>query len=92
LGIPLDRLPTRFRRQEEIPADLPTHHAQAITEVLATTETTSSASSNEDDSNWAGADFSGFDDLGDLRRFIGACNYLFDNSDSDDGGNELTWP
>jgi hypothetical protein len=26
----------------DIPADLPTHHTQAITEVLATTETTSS--------------------------------------------------
>jgi hypothetical protein len=35
----------------EISADLPTHHAQAIAEVLATTETTSSTSSDEDDSS-----------------------------------------
>jgi hypothetical protein len=35
----------------EIPTDLTTHHAQAITEVLATTETASSTSSDEDDGN-----------------------------------------
>jgi hypothetical protein len=71
----------------EILADLPTHHAQVITEVLATTEIASSASSNEDDSSWAGADFSGLDDPGALRRFIGTCDYLLD-----DGGYKLTWP
>jgi hypothetical protein len=35
----------------EIPADLPTHHAQAIVEVLVTTETASSTNSDEDDSS-----------------------------------------
>jgi hypothetical protein len=35
----------------EIPADLLTYHAQAITEALATTETTSNTSSDEDDSS-----------------------------------------
>jgi hypothetical protein len=35
----------------EIPADLLTHHAQAITEVLATTKIASSTSSDEDDSS-----------------------------------------
>jgi hypothetical protein len=69
-----------------------THHAQAIAEVLATTGIASSANSNEDDSNWAGADFSGLDDPGALRRFIGTCDYLFDDGDSDDGSYELTWP
>jgi hypothetical protein len=52
---------------------------QAIAEVLVTIETTSSTSSDEDDSNWVGADFSGRD-------------YLLDGGDSDDGGYELTWP
>jgi hypothetical protein len=76
----------------EVLADLPTHHAQAITEVLATAETASSTSSDEDDSSWAGADFSGLNDLGALRHFIGVCDYLLDNGDSDDDGYELTWP
>jgi hypothetical protein len=76
----------------EIPADLLAYHAQAITEVLTTTETTSSASSDEDDSSWTGADFSGLDDPGALYRFIGVCDYLLDNGDSDDDGYELTWP
>jgi hypothetical protein len=76
----------------EIPADLPTHYAQAIVEVLATTETASSTSSDEDDNSWAGADFFGLNDPGALRRFIGVCDYLLDNSDSDDDGYELTWP
>jgi hypothetical protein len=74
----------------EILADLLTHHAQAITEVLATTETASSTSSNKDDSRWAGADFYGLDDPGALRRFIGVCDYLLDNGDSDNDGYELT--
>jgi hypothetical protein len=42
----------------EIPTDLPTHHAQAIVEVLTNTETASSTDSNEDDDSWADADFS----------------------------------
>jgi hypothetical protein len=58
----------------EIPADLPTHHAQAIMEVLVTIETTSSTSSDEDESSWAGVDFSGLDDQEALRRFIGICD------------------
>jgi hypothetical protein len=40
----------------KIPVDLPSHQAQAIIEILATTETTSSTSSDEDDSSWAGTD------------------------------------
>jgi hypothetical protein len=76
----------------EILADLPTHHAQAITEVLATTEIASSTSSDEDDSSWAGVDFFGLNDPRALRRFIGVCDYLLDNGDSDDDGYELTWP
>jgi hypothetical protein len=35
----------------EIPIDLLTHHAQAIVEVLVTTKTTSSTSSDKDDSS-----------------------------------------
>jgi hypothetical protein len=35
----------------EISIDLPTHHAQAITEVLTTTEIASSTSSDKDDSS-----------------------------------------
>jgi hypothetical protein len=50
----------------EIPVDLSTHHAQAIVDVLATTETTSSTSSDEDDGSWASADFFGLDDPGAL--------------------------
>jgi hypothetical protein len=76
----------------EIPTDLPTHHAQAITEILVTTNTASSTSSGEDDINWANADFSEINDPGALRRFIGVCDYLLDNGDSDDDGYELTWP
>jgi hypothetical protein len=76
----------------EIPVDLPTHHAQAIAEVLATTEIASSTSSDEDDNSWASADFSGLGDPGALRCFIGICDYLLDDGDSDDGGYELTWP
>jgi hypothetical protein len=67
----------------EILADLLTHHAQAITEVLTTTETASSTSSAEDDSSWAGADFSGLNNPRALRRFIAVCDYLLDNDDSD---------
>jgi hypothetical protein len=52
-----------------------------------TTETASSSSSNEDDGNWAGADYFGLDDPGVLRHFVGICDYLLD-----DGGYELTWP
>jgi hypothetical protein len=76
----------------EIPADLPTHHAQAIAEVLVTTEIASNIGSDQDDSSWASADFSGLNDLGALRRFIDVCDYLIDNGDSDDDDYELTWP
>jgi hypothetical protein len=72
--------------------DLPTHHAQAITKVLATTEAASSTSFDEDDGSWAGADFSGLDDPGALRHFVDICDYLLDGGDSDDSGYELTWP
>jgi hypothetical protein len=53
-----------------------------------TTETASSTSSDEDDSGWANADFSGLDDSGALHCFISVCDYLLDNDD----GYELTWP
>jgi hypothetical protein len=56
--------------------DLSTHHAQAITEVLATTETASSTSSDEDDNSWAGTNFSTLNDPGALYRFISIYNYL----------------
>jgi hypothetical protein len=76
----------------EIPADLSTHHAQPITEVLRTTEIASSTSSDEDESSWVGADFSRLDDSGALCRFVGICDYLLDNGDSNDDGYELMWP
>jgi hypothetical protein len=72
----------------EIPTNLPTHHAQAIMKVLIA----SSTSSNEDNSSWASTDFSRLDDPGALCHFIGVCDYLLDNGDSDDDGYELTWP
>jgi hypothetical protein len=61
-------------------------------EVLASTETTFSTSFDEDDGSWAGADFSGLDDPGALRRFVGVYDYLLDGGDSDNGGYEDTWP
>jgi hypothetical protein len=76
----------------EILTDIPTHHAQAIAGVLATTETTSSTSSDEDDGSWVSADFSRLDNSGALRHFVSICDYLLDDGDSDDGGYELTWP
>jgi hypothetical protein len=57
-----------------------------------TTETASTTRSDEDDGSWAGADFSGLDDPKALRRFVGICDYLLDDGDSDDGSYELTWP
>jgi hypothetical protein len=72
--------------------DLQTHHAQAIAEVLATTEMASSTSSDEDDGSWADADFSRLDDPGALRHFIVICDYLLDGGDSNDDGYELTCP
>jgi hypothetical protein len=71
--------------------DLSSHHTQAITEVLATTETASITSSDEDDGSWASVDFSRLDDPGALCCFIGVYNYLLDGGNSDDGGYELTW-
>jgi hypothetical protein len=65
---------------------------QAIAEVFATTETTSSTSCDKDDDSWADADFSGLNDLGTLRRYVGVCDYLLDGDDSDNGSYELTWP
>jgi hypothetical protein len=55
----------------EIPTDQPTHHVHAIAEVLMITKVASSASSDEDDSSWAGTDFSRLDDPGALCHFIG---------------------
>jgi hypothetical protein len=72
--------------------DLPTHHTQAITEVLMTTETAFSTSSDKDDDSWAGTNFSKLDDPRALGRFVGAYDYLLDGGDSDNGGYELTWP
>jgi hypothetical protein len=65
---------------------------QAIVEVLATTKTAFSTSSDEDDGSWVGADFSELDDPGALRHFIDICNYLLDSSDSDNDRYELTLP
>jgi hypothetical protein len=45
----------------------------------------SSTSSDEDDSSWADADFSGLDDLGALQCFVGIYDNLLDNGDSDNG-------
>jgi hypothetical protein len=66
-------------------------------EVLTTTETTSSTSSNEDNGSWAGTVFSVLDDPRALCYFIGIYDYLLDDGDSDgsdsnDGGYKLTWP
>jgi hypothetical protein len=76
----------------EIPTDLPTHHVHAIAEFLATTETASSTSSDENDGSWAGANFSELNDSRALHHFISICDYLLDGSDSNDDGYELTWP
>jgi hypothetical protein len=65
---------------------------QAIMEVLATTETTSSTSCDKDDGSWADTDFSGLDDPGTLHRFVGVCDYLLDGGDSNNDGYELMWP
>jgi hypothetical protein len=65
---------------------------QDIAKVLATTETDSSTSCDEDDSSWANTDFSRLDDPGTLHRFVGVCDYLLDGGDFDNGGYELTWP
>jgi hypothetical protein len=51
-----------------------------------TTETTFSTSSDEDGSSWADADFSELGDPRALRCFVGICDYLLDDGDSDDGG------
>jgi hypothetical protein len=83
---------TIFHLNPCVGADLPTHHMLVVTEVLATTETASSTSCDEDDGNWAGADFSGLDDLGTLCRFVGVCDYLLDGGNSNNSGYELTWP
>jgi hypothetical protein len=61
-------------------------------EVLATIETASSTSSDEDDGSWVGINFSRLDNLGALCRFVGVCDNLLDGGDSNDGGYELTWP
>jgi hypothetical protein len=61
-------------------------------EVLVTTETASSTSSDEDDNSWTSADFSRLGNPGALHHFIGVCDCLLDNGDSDDDGYELTWP
>jgi hypothetical protein len=48
------------------------------------TTTSSSINSKEFGGGWAGADFSGLDDLGALRQFLGSNNYLLKGFDSDD--------
>jgi hypothetical protein len=52
----------------------------------------SSTISDEDDGSWTDVDFSRIDDPRDLRHFVGICDYLLDDGDSDDGGYELMWP
>jgi hypothetical protein len=49
-----------------------------------------STSSDEEDGSSAGADFFGLDDPEVLRRFIGICDYLLNDGDSDDGFYKLT--
>jgi hypothetical protein len=55
-------------------------------EVLMTTVTASSTSSDKDNDSWASTDFSGLENLGALRHFIGICDYLLDDGDSDNDG------
>ena len=50
----------------------------------------SSVDSKEDGSGWAGADFSGLDDLGALRQFLGSNNYLLEGVDSNDESHDLS--
>jgi hypothetical protein len=41
-------------------------------------------SSEEDGGGWAGADYSGLNDSGAPRQFLGSVNYLLEGFDSDD--------
>jgi hypothetical protein len=61
-------------------------------EVLVTTETASSTSFDEDNNSWASTDFSRLDNPGALRHFVGICDYLLDDGDSDNDCYELMWP
>jgi hypothetical protein len=65
-------------------AGLPEHHLCATLELLAATSVTSNADSVEDSDGWAGANFSRLHNPQGLRRFTGACDYLFDFPDSDE--------
>jgi hypothetical protein len=61
-------------------------------EVFTTIETASSTSSDEDNNSWPDADFSRLGDPEALHCFVGICDYLLDDDDSDDGGYKLTRP
>jgi hypothetical protein len=63
---------------------LPRHHLESLSELLAGTVTSSSIDSKEDDGGWAGADFSGLNDLEALHRFLDSSNYLLKGFDSND--------
>jgi hypothetical protein len=57
---------------------------ESILELLATTVTSSSVNSKEDDGSWADANFSRLNDLEALRQFLFSSNYLLEGFDSDD--------
>jgi hypothetical protein len=67
---------------------LPKHRLHTTFELLATTLETSSTDSSEDSDEWAGADFSGLRDPKGLRRFMGACDYLFSFPNFDGEGHD----
>jgi hypothetical protein len=68
---------------ENASAGLPDHHLRSVSELLEGSETASDTDSYEEGDGWAGVDFFGLDNLGALRRFLGASGYLLEASDSD---------
>jgi hypothetical protein len=64
-------------------AGSPEHRLHTTFELLAITSETSSTDSSEDSDGWADVDFSELHDPEGLRRFMGACDYLFSCPDSD---------
>lgn len=91
---PHSRSPAR-----EVATDLPTHHVQAITDVLGTTETATVTDLDKDDGSDSGHDNSGDTEPRNLeafRHFLDACDYIHDSGGSNDNdgddGYELTWP
>jgi hypothetical protein len=65
----------------------PGHHLQTISELLKSSETTSSTDSYEGADSRDGTDFFRLNDLEALQCFLGTSDYLLKASDSDsDGG------